>query len=93
MHPEIHATKPGNCPKCGMRLIKEKPKAIVKQPEVKKQEVEKIKADTSNPKSINVQEAATYTCPMHPEIHSIKPGNCPKCGMTLVKKNNSHCYT
>ena len=23
---------------------------------------------------------------MHPEIHSIKPGNCPKCGMTLVKK-------
>ncbi|WP_228448949.1 heavy metal-binding domain-containing protein [Chryseobacterium mulctrae] len=19
MHPEIHATKPGNCPKCGMK--------------------------------------------------------------------------
>ncbi len=28
MHPEIHATKPGNCPKCGMKLIKEKPKAV-----------------------------------------------------------------
>nr|MBC7611844.1 hypothetical protein [Pseudopedobacter sp.] len=27
---------------------------------------------------------ATYTCPMHPEIHSSKPGNCPKCGMKLV---------
>lgn len=25
-----------------------------------------------------------YTCPMHPEIKSDKPGNCPKCGMTLV---------
>ncbi|MFP5040006.1 multicopper oxidase domain-containing protein [Parasediminibacterium sp. JCM 36343] len=31
MHPEIHATKPGNCPKCGMKLIPEKPKAV-KQP-------------------------------------------------------------
>ncbi len=25
-----------------------------------------------------------YTCPMHPEIVSDKPGNCPKCGMSLV---------
>ncbi len=25
-----------------------------------------------------------YTCPMHPEIVQDKPGNCPKCGMTLV---------
>ena len=29
---------------------------------------------------------ATYTCPMHAEINSDKPGKCPKCGMTLVKK-------
>ncbi|MEO6455850.1 MAG: multicopper oxidase domain-containing protein, partial [Ginsengibacter sp.] len=27
-----------------------------------------------------------YTCPMHPEVQSNKPGNCPKCGMKLVKK-------
>jgi hypothetical protein len=27
-----------------------------------------------------------YTCPMHPEVLSSKPGKCPKCGMTLVKK-------
>ena len=31
-------------------------------------------------------QAITYTCPMHPEIHAAKPGNCPKCGMTLVKE-------
>lgn len=24
-----------------------------------------------------------YTCPMHPEIRSDRPGSCPKCGMTL----------
>jgi membrane fusion protein, copper/silver efflux system len=27
-----------------------------------------------------------YTCPMHPEIAKDKPGNCPICGMQLVKK-------
>jgi hypothetical protein len=24
MHPEIHATKPGKCPKCGMNLVEKK---------------------------------------------------------------------
>jgi hypothetical protein len=32
------------------------------------------------------QSAAAYTCPMHPEVISDKPGRCPKCGMKLVKK-------
>jgi len=27
---------------------------------------------------------ASYTCPMHPEIHATQPGACPKCGMNLV---------
>lgn len=27
-----------------------------------------------------------YTCPMHPQIIRDKPGNCPICGMALVKK-------
>lgn len=25
----------------------------------------------------------TYTCPMHPEVLSDQPGDCPKCGMAL----------
>ena len=29
--------------------------------------------------------AAVYTCTMHPEVRSDKPGDCPICGMKLVK--------
>ena len=32
------------------------------------------------------QTQVIYTCTMHPEVKMDKPGNCPKCGMTLVKK-------
>ncbi|HEX6902085.1 MAG TPA: heavy metal-binding domain-containing protein [Thermoanaerobaculia bacterium] len=32
------------------------------------------------------EEAAGYTCPMHPEVTSATPGKCPKCGMDLVKR-------
>jgi len=28
-----------------------------------------------------------YTCPMHPEIRSVEPGPCPKCGMALELVN------
>lgn len=38
-------------------------------------------------KTENLNEEATstavYTCPMHPKIRQIGPGNCPVCGMTL----------
>ncbi len=29
--------------------------------------------------------SGTYTCSMHPEVKSDKPGKCSKCGMDLVK--------
>lgn len=41
-------------------------------------------APTSNPAT--TQSAAAYTCIMHPEVISDRPGQCPKCGMTLVVK-------
>jgi len=34
------------------------------------------------------QPAVKYTCSMHPEVISDQPGNCPKCGMKLIKKEN-----
>jgi hypothetical protein len=30
-----------------------------------------------------------YTCTMHPEVVSNKPGKCPKCGMDLVVKKTA----
>src|SRR5581483_12054269 len=36
-----------------------------------------------HPQKHNTKEKK-YTCPMHPEVISDKPGNCPKCGITLV---------
>ena len=49
-----------------------------------------------NPDSLSNQKTATenqntgttktYTCSMHPEVISDKPGKCPKCGMELIEK-------
>ncbi|MFC3757344.1 multicopper oxidase domain-containing protein [Chryseobacterium tructae] len=132
MHPEVVSSKPGDCPKCKMTLVK---KTVVVQPKVvakptvkpipkaetktKLTEINKIKVDVKKPKKaeeakkINTvrkaepakvalktinqpqvsspskpksQTSITYTCPMHPEVISEKPGKCPKCGMELVEK-------
>jgi hypothetical protein len=31
-------------------------------------------------------DQVVYTCPMHPEVVSDKPGACPQCGMALEAK-------
>ncbi|MBS1594086.1 MAG: hypothetical protein JST90_07160 [Bacteroidetes bacterium] len=45
------------------------------------------KANT-NPSDSSSVKGAVYTCPMHEEIVSYKPGECPKCGMVLELKSN-----
>jgi hypothetical protein len=48
------------------------------------------KGQTSNVNSTTSEPDAKmvvyYTCEMHPEVHSDKPGTCPKCGMELIQK-------
>ena len=38
---------------------------------------------TGRPKPEPMPAGTKYTCPMHPEIISDRPGDCPKCGMAL----------
>ncbi len=44
------------------------------------------KAESKYQPKSQFQSQTTYTCPMHPEVISDKPGKCPKCGMELVEK-------
>jgi len=36
------------------------------------------------PSEASQSQTTTWTCAMHPQIRSIKPGNCPICGMELI---------
>ena len=36
-----------------------------------------------------LQTRTEFTCPMHPQIVSDEPGNCPICGMTLVPRETA----
>lgn len=40
----------------------------------------------STHKKMKMAPKKVYTCTMHPEVISDKPGKCPKCGMDLVEK-------
>lgn len=47
------------------------------------------KAEKPATEQAKVEKAAdVYTCPMHPSIVSDRPGNCPICGMALVKRTD-----
>ncbi len=46
-------------------------------------------ADATSSKQPAASPAPTgvqYTCSMHPEVLQPTPGDCPKCGMPLVRK-------
>ena len=109
MHPEVVSSKPGECPKCNMTLVKKtavtksgvKPTpATEKKTKPVEAKINTSKTDSKKaeragePKKVNTaaQSESAYTCPMHSEVISDKPGKCPKCGMELVEKEN-HQHT
>lgn len=42
-----------------------------------------VSKDPPGAADANAPAGTIYTCPMHPEIRQDRPGNCPKCGMSL----------
>ena len=51
--------------------------AMAQDQEKKKQKTEKT-------------DKVSYSCPMHADVTSDKPGKCSKCGMELKKKEHKH---
>ena len=91
MHPQIVKGEPGNCPICGMNLVKKEPledvdkNATMQMQQVKQPSMDDVKDDTLLEHARRHADP-TYVCPMHPQIVKGEPGNCPICGMNLVKK-------
>jgi Cu(I)/Ag(I) efflux system membrane fusion protein len=42
---------------------------------------------------IKVVDRVVYTCPMHPEVITEDPGDCPICGMKLIQKEQAPAGT
>ena len=71
MHPKVRMDKPGDCPECGMKL----------QPASKNPATGAASAPASG--ATGAAGKADYICPMDKDVHSDRPGKCPKCGMDL----------
>ncbi len=84
MHPEIHATKPGKCPKCGMDLIKEKMKAV-KKSAVKKQDETQMPMKETSIKKDNRDNMKKDTTDAH-KNHNMSNMDMPKATLETVTK-------
>lgn len=82
-HSYVHADQPGKCPVCGMTLI-----PVMASPDAIHQPSNPASPNsgqnTNSPSASPPAVKQLYTCPMHPEVISDHPGQCPKCGMNLV---------
>jgi rubrerythrin len=73
-HAYIVTDEPGNCPECGMKLV----------PTSEVEHGPKSEALWYKEHGTTDTAEVLYTCPMHPEVHSLTPGQCPICEMALV---------
>ena len=82
MHPEETSTEPGRCPICGMFLVKSDE---IEQGDKMGGHEEHEPEAAKKARSASEDGEILYTCPMHPTYITDRKGDCPICGMTLVK--------
>jgi Cu+-exporting ATPase len=80
MHPEVRQKGPGKCPKCGMFL---QPVGATSTGDGTAAGHTHTTAAVAPVAVVNGERDVEYTCPMHPQIRQMGPGNCPICGMAL----------
>ncbi len=74
MHPTYISDRPGDCPICGMKLVR-----------IKGDEAAAPAVSPGDDKIAQVKPGQFY-CPMGAEHVQDSPGRCPICGMSLVEK-------
>ena len=79
MDPQVVQDHPGKCSICGMNLVL--------QTNVKNEEA--APSSPAKEKESGKKDAQKYQCPMHPSIVQDHPGDCPVCGMKLVKMKST----
>jgi FtsP/CotA-like multicopper oxidase with cupredoxin domain len=93
MHPDVTATEPGTCPRCGMKLVPVQTATVAPtsyacpmHPDVTAPEPGTCPQCGMRllPVHTETVAAASYVCPMHPDVTATEPGTCPRCGMKLV---------
>ncbi|MBP7799332.1 MAG: efflux RND transporter periplasmic adaptor subunit [Thermoanaerobaculaceae bacterium] len=80
MHPSYVADRPGDCPICNMKLVRDDGEHQAA-----------TQAGHETPPAPDASAAppspsGKYICTMCPEVVSDQPGRCPVCGMKLVEK-------
>ncbi|WP_332827289.1 copper-transporting P-type ATPase [Ramlibacter sp.] len=87
MHPEVRQAGPGKCPKCGM-FLEPAGAASGHAAHGHAGHVHAHHHPAATPAAapspgVKSPHDVEYTCPMHPQVRQIGPGNCPICGMAL----------
>jgi Cu(I)/Ag(I) efflux system membrane fusion protein len=89
MHPQVRSHEPGQCPICGMNLVQRagaRPDAGQPADDDPRAGHAHVTSEQAPVQPREPPASGTYVCPMHPQVRSHEPGQCPICGMNLVQR-------